>query len=70
MNHLANINKFWEFQKLGKSAALDVNNKTGEMVCLYTKSGAGADGNGTPPQTYSSDWTRICLSDKGVVRES
>lgn len=53
--------------KSGKSAALDINLKTGELICNATKSVSGEMGNGTPGIPYTDDWMRIIETKSGVL---
>ncbi len=63
------ITKFWALANAGKSAALDININTGELVVRCTVSATGAQGNGAAPATYGDDWARIVSSDRGQVSQ-
>jgi hypothetical protein len=69
MTKREHIAKFWALAAAGKSAALDINAETGELALLCTRSTSGAEGNGTPPACWSSSWTRIISSEKGVISQ-
>lgn len=61
------VARFWRLHGLGRSAALDVNTETGEMVCLATISDSGAEGLGEPGQPYSECWLRVVSTTRGVL---
>jgi hypothetical protein len=61
------IQEFWKLAEAGKSAALDINIKTGELLLQASKSKTGEIGNGTPAIPFSDDWARILLSNKGTI---
>jgi hypothetical protein len=63
----AAIAKFWRLHDLGRSAALDLNTETGEVVCMASISSAGAEGLGTPGQPYSACWVRVVSTMSGVL---
>ena len=68
MNALAHVSKFWQLAAEGKSAALDINIKTGELACQYSQNvKTGAEGNGTPGIPDTADYMRIIVCEKGVV---
>lgn len=69
-NHASQIDKFRLLQKTKKSAALDINSETGELVVRCTKSTAGEEGNGTPPIPFTDKWERIMVCNKGVVTQA
>lgn len=58
------------FNKLhaaGKSAALDLNTKTGQLICRASKSANGDLGNGSPGAPYGDDWVRIVETKNGEL---
>lgn len=60
------IKKFFHLLNAGKQAALDVHQSTGEVVCMRSYNDhTDAEGNGTPPQTYTASWQRLAACDKG-----
>jgi len=67
MTTRTHIDKFWSLAMASKSAALDINTKTGELAVRCTRSASGDEGNGTPPACMTSDWARLMTSDKGVI---
>lgn len=61
------IEGFWKLVGNCRSAALDINTKTGELALRCTHSKTGELGLGTPPTVMSDDWARIVASDKGTI---
>lgn len=61
------IAKFWRLAGERKSAALDVNTKSGEMTVRRSVSSEGIEGEGVVPATYSDDWARIVTSVQGMI---
>lgn len=68
MSSIAVVIKFWQLHREKKSAAIDLNIKTGEIVCRCTHSIDDVYGNGTPPISFTDDWLRINLTLKGVLQ--
>lgn len=68
MKNYKAIAKFWELQKAGKSAVLDIS-QDGEMECRYTvaNNAERTEGNGTPPAEMTEKWTRVAVCEKGIV---
>jgi hypothetical protein len=52
-NNFAEILRFQMFVSQKKSAALDCND-LGMLICRFTRSTFGVDGQGTPPAPYPS----------------
>jgi hypothetical protein len=46
---LVAIREYVDLYRLGRKVALDVNRKTGEVVCMYTRPMGGAKGEGSVP---------------------
>jgi len=61
--------KFWRLAEDKKSAAMDVNLKTGEFAVLCTKSVHGVEGNGYAPEPWTDDWVRLAVSYSGSVQQ-
>ena len=63
------INKFHVLRQQNKSAALDIHDQTGELVCRFTISNSQdkIEGNGTPPIPFSENWLRIIECREGVL---
>jgi hypothetical protein len=69
MTARTHITKFWALASAGKSAALDINTKTGELTVRCTRGAAGDEGNGEAPGTMSDDWARIMTASRGTVTQ-
>lgn len=68
MTNKETIQEFWRLATTNKSAALDINTLTGQLVVQATKNlDTGAVGIGTPGEPYTVDWERIILSTRGVL---
>lgn len=62
------VKTFFDLLSTGAKAALDVNLKTGDVVCLATKNEqTGAVGVGTPGMPYTADWTRVAACADGKL---
>lgn len=70
-SHTTQISKFWQLQKAGRSVALDINTKTGELAARYSVSlPDGVEGNGTPPTLMGDEWRRVMSCTRGVVNSA
>lgn len=68
MTHTDAIQKFWRLASSGKSAALDINTQTGELLVQASRNlDTGAEGNGAPGVPYTGSWRRIILSTCGAL---
>jgi len=61
------IEKFWALHALGRSAALDLNTETGELICRHSVSDTGAEGLAAPGQPHSDCWCRVVCTDRGAL---
>lgn len=61
---LVAIREYVDLYRLGRKVALDVNRKTGEVVCMYTRPMGGAKGEGSVPMPYTDDWVRVMNSER------
>lgn len=67
MSKYHEIKKFWDLAEAGKSAALDINDESGDLVCRFTKSVTGEEGNGVAPIEYTDQWIRVAVLKNGEV---
>ena len=61
---LVAIREYVDLYRLGRKVALDVNRKTGEVVCMCTRPVGGAKGVGSVPMPYTDDWVRVMNSER------
>jgi hypothetical protein len=61
------VARFWRLHDQGRSAALDINTETGELVCMASVSDSGAEGLGTPAAPYSDCWLRLVTTTCGEL---
>ena len=65
MNNATNVKKFFDLMAAGKKAALDVRLDSGDVVCQFSKNiETGEEGNGTPGQPFTHEWTRVASCDR------